>query len=105
MPNERISWDREAWRAERPALEAEYAVRWAGAKCARMEEMVTMWPPVGEERIEGRRRRVRWKAEWRFVWRVWVMEEAEREESGRGEMGEAALLMRMVGGPSCWVGC
>jgi hypothetical protein len=61
--------------------------------------MVTIVPPEGEARREGRKVWRVWKWEWRFVWRVVLIWDGDRERMGRPET-VPALLMRIVQGPS-----
>lgn len=63
--------------------------------------MVTIVPPDGEARREGRKVWSVWKWECRFVCRVRLIWEGVRERRGWPET-VPALLMRMVQGPS-WV--
>ena len=66
--------------------------------------MVTIVPPEGEARSEGRKVWRVWKWEWRFVWRVVLICEGFRESRGAPET-VPALLMRIVQGPSWRRGC
>lgn len=60
---------------------------------------MTIVPPKGEARRDGRKVRRVWKWECRFVWRVREICAGVRERSGEPET-VPALLMRIVHGPS-----
>jgi len=87
------------------AFEAEYGDRETGAKRPRTEEIVTIVPPSSEEQRSGRTADSVLKHPWMFVRIVVSIEDrsamvSPSEQSERGLIGAAALLMRTVGLPN-----